>query len=62
MEWVLVFVNVIALTPQSAWYGTFDDMNECFLERETIMEQIGDPIGYNMICIPRSVKDPLLNW
>lgn len=55
MKWILVYISVQGFQPFSAWYGTFDDMNECFIERETIMAEIGDPVGYQMVCVPKEV-------
>lgn len=57
MKWILVY---IALSyhghPIATEEGRFDTMNECFAVREQLVEQLGDPVNYQAICIPH---DPL---
>lgn len=54
MKWILVFLamNFGADEVDMMEVGLFESMNECFSEREILVEQIGRPIiNYQLICL-----------
>ena len=53
MEYILVIIVVLANgTAMGTNIATFPTMNECFEERELVVEDIGRPIvNYQVICV-----------
>ena len=58
MKWILVHIMLTSHGhPLVEELGRFDSMNECFVVREAFVEQQGDPVGYQAICIPYQPLD-----
>ena len=52
MKFILVLILVFNNEPSVKTIGTFKHMNECFEERELMVEKLGRPIeNYQAVCI-----------
>jgi hypothetical protein len=63
MKWVLIWI-ALSNHPMHTYseMGRYDSMNECFLEREQIVERVGKPIvNYQLVCVAYD-KDRLFTY
>jgi len=59
MKWILVYLTVALGEPSIDAYAEYDSMNECFDEREFLVESIGRPIvNYQAVCI-QQIDEPV---
>ena len=54
MKWVLIFVGIAGNDIIVSDIGTFDRMDQCFEERDQIIETMGRPIiNYQAVCVAK---------
>jgi len=52
MKWILVYITMSASTPDINAFAEYDTMEECFHERDVLVEALGRPIvNYQAVCV-----------